>query len=64
MEHGNQCIQKKTYSAKLIKNPALIAKSKGLLGEYNEAKTTRDAMAMCYFIPLRSARINPNYGTN
>ena len=52
MEHCNQCIQKKTYPDKLIKNPAFIAKSKDLLGEYNEAKTTCDAMAMCCFIPL------------
>ena len=64
MENCNQCIQKKTYPAKLIKNPAFIAKSKDLLGEYNEAKTTCDAIAMCCFIPLWSNQINSNYCTN
>ena len=53
-----------TYTIKLIKNPAFIAKSKDLLGEYNKTKETRYAMAMCYYIALRGNQVNPNYCTN
>ena len=45
-----------------IESEAYIAK--GVIEEYHKAKGTHVAKGMCYSIPLRGDRVNPNYCTN
>ena len=47
-----------TCPMKVIKNPTLIVTSKSHLGEYNKTKGRRDAIVVCYSIPLRGNRVN------
>ena len=64
MEHCNQCIQQNNLSYQKIESPLFIARSKGLIGEYNKTKGMCEAKVMCYSIPLIGDEVNPNYCTN